>query len=261
MHVRLTRLLGWAAILLAPTAAMAQVPASHPASADLLALDAGTDTALVGARIREVSQALMTGIASGDTALWDRYLADDAVLTDENGDTHTKREVLASLHPLPPGFSGQIHVEHAIPHVRGDLATLTYDAMEDEFIVGQHIHTRYRTTDIYAWRHGHWRLFGSHTSVIPSELSAVPGDTARYRDYVGTYAVSPAMTLVVTAASGHLFAGHAGRPPEELFPLGPDRFFRKGAPRGERIFVRDPTGRVVAMIDRRDNNDLVWQRH
>ncbi|HEU5357735.1 MAG TPA: nuclear transport factor 2 family protein [Gemmatimonadales bacterium] len=261
MTIRLSRLLAWTVLLLAPAAALAQAPAEHSAPADLLALDAGADSALVGSRIRQVSQALMTGVASGDTALWDRYLADDAMLTDENGDTHTKREVLASLRPLPPGFSGQIHVEHAIPHVRGDLATLTYDAMEDEVVFGQHIGTRYRTTDIYAWRHGRWRLFGSHTSVIPSEHSAVPGDTVRYGDYVGEYAVSQTMRLVVTSTAAHLYAGSPGHPPAELFPLGPDRFFRKGAPRGERLFVRDPAGRVVAMIDRRDNNDLVWRRH
>ena len=260
MPVGLTRCLSWTAILLAPAVLLAQTPPVHPAPADLLSLDVGADTALVGARLREVSQALMTGIASGDTALWDHYLADDAMLTDENGDVHSKRDVLASMHPLPAGFSGQIHVEHAIPRVRGDLATLSYDAMEEEVVFGQHIHTRYRTTDIYAWRQGRWRLFGSHTAVIPSEHSAVPGDTARYRDYVGEYAVSPTMQLVVTTSAGHLYAGRPGHPPEELFPLGPDRFFRKGAPRGERIFARDASGRVIAMLDRRDNNDLVWRR-
>jgi hypothetical protein len=50
-----------------------------------------------------------------------------------------------------------------------------------------------------------------------------------------------------------------------LFPKGysgsiENTFFPKGTVRGEKIFVRDASGRVTSMLDRRENNDLVWKR-
>jgi hypothetical protein len=39
-----------------------------------------------------------------------------------------------------------------------------------------------------------------------------------------------------------------------------DIFYRKGSWHGEKVFERDAQGRVVAMLDRRENNDLVWKK-
>lgn len=37
-------------------------------------------------------------------------------------------------------------------------------------------------------------------------------------------------------------------------------FYRKGVWRGEKVFARDAQGRVVKLLDRRENNDLVWRK-
>ena len=47
---------------------------------------------------------------------------------------------------------------------------------------------------------------------------------------------------------------------EELLPLCVDTFYRKGVWRGEKVFERDSQGRVIRMLDRRENNDLVWKK-
>jgi hypothetical protein len=52
----------------------------------------------------------------------------------------------------------------------------------------------------------------------------------------------------------------AGRAKEELLALCADTFYRKGVWRGEKVFERDGKGRVVRMLDRRENNDIVWSR-
>jgi hypothetical protein len=69
-----------------------------------------------------------------------------------------------------------------------------------------------------------------------------------------------AVEYVVERDGVRLFGKRAGGPREELLPLGADCFFRSGARWGERLFRCDAGGRVDAMLDRRDNNDLVWQR-
>ncbi|HEV7745997.1 MAG TPA: hypothetical protein VGO56_13440 [Pyrinomonadaceae bacterium] len=37
-------------------------------------------------------------------------------------------------------------------------------------------------------------------------------------------------------------------------------FFRRGTIRGEKVFARDANGRLTAMLDRRENNDLTWKK-
>jgi len=45
-----------------------------------------------------------------------------------------------------------------------------------------------------------------------------------------------------------------------VFPADVNTYFVKGSVRGEKVFVRDAGGRVTMMLDRRENNDLVWKR-
>jgi hypothetical protein len=56
-----------------------------------------------------------------------------------------------------------------------------------------------------------------------------------------------------------LHAQRAARAKEELIPEATDIFFRKGV-EGRRLFRRAPDGKVDAMIDRRNNEDIVWRK-
>lgn len=214
-----------------------------------------------GEAIRSIAQRLMAAIAPGDTAVWSRYLDDQVLFSDEEANVYGKPALLAEFKPLPPGFSGHICVTDPRAIVRGNVAVLTFDAMETETVYGQVLHTRYHTTDMFVRSDREWRLLGSHTSVLPSEHTPGVGAPQSYGDYVGRYALAPGVVEYTIAREGeHLFGQRTGRQREELLPLGGDRFYRTGARRGERIFRRDATGRVDAMVDRRDNNDLVWSR-
>ncbi len=232
------------------TTSSACVHGSHPSLAP-------TDAA---ARLETIAQALLDAIAVGDTAVWNRYLADDVIITDENGATRTKREVIAELRPLPPGYSGELCLASPTVRVSNGVGVLSYDALERETIFGQTLHTRYHTTDTYVDRGGQWKLIASQTSVLPSEHRAVRVDAKTLDAYAGRYELAPGVTYDVVRSGGRLFGRRGDRPREELHPLGEDRFFIEGAPRGERIFRRDARGRIDAMLSRRDNNDLVWRR-
>jgi hypothetical protein len=46
---------------------------------------------------------------------------------------------------------------------------------------------------------------------------------------------------------------------EQLFPESPDIFFRKGV-EGRILFRVGTDGKVDALIDRRNNEDIIWQK-
>ena len=230
-----------------------------PLACPALAPPAGSD-ASVATQLTAISQALLDAVSRGDTLTWSRHLDPDGVFTDEEGNVRDKRTVIGELHPLPAGISGQICIASPRSTVKGDVAVLTYDALETATIYGQQVRTRYHTTDTYVHREGAWRLLASHTAVLPSEHAAVAIEPAVLTDYVGRYVLAPGVVYVVERDGGRLFGMRPGGVREELLPLGADRFFRNGATRGERIFRRNAGGKVDAMLDRRDNNDVVWRR-
>src|SRR5438067_448276 len=96
----------------------------------------------------------------------------------------------------------------------------------------------------------------------------VPGDQAPWKkyfaDFVGIYELAPDQTRSVTAEGGNLFVERKGKreqlnKKEQLFPETSDLFFRKGV-EGRILFRYDARGKVDALIDRRNNEDVVWTK-
>ena len=56
-----------------------------------------------------------------------------------------------------------------------------------------------------------------------------------------------------------LYVQRAGKEREALVPEAADIFFRKGV-EGRQLFRRDARGKVDALIDRRNNEDVVWRK-
>jgi hypothetical protein len=74
-------------------------------------------------------------------------------------------------------------------------------------------------------------------------------DSGLYRDYAGTYRISPEATIVVSVENGRLMARMAGQPASELFPESATTFFdRSDSPLARTVFERDASGRVVAQV-------------
>lgn len=243
-----------ALVLVAALAGQLEAPGPCPA-ASVVSNDPET-----AVRLRVLSQQLLDAVGAGDTEVWSRILDDQGVFVDEEGNVRDKRTVLSELRPLPSGVTGHICVTAPRATVSGDVAVLTYDAMESVVFYGQKLHTHFHTTDTYVRRGDAWRLFGSHAAVLPAEHTAVAVRPETLDDFAGEYAVAAGIVYRVTREGAHLFGERIGGRREELLPLGVDRFFRVGARRGERIFRRDATGKVDAMLDRRDNLDIVWSR-
>lgn len=209
--------------------------------------------------LKKITQQLLDAVATGDKAVWDRHLADTCLYSSEDGRTLTKAQLLEELRPLPQGYVGKLRVANAQVRQYGDTAIITYDAMEELEIYGQLIKTRFHTTETYLNQNGRWQMVASQVLVVPSDLAPVELDTKLLDDYVGEYEMAPQVTYSVSHEGKRLFGQRAGRGKEELWPESADRFFRKGV-RGEKIFVRDERGRVIRLVDRRDNNDIIWKR-
>jgi hypothetical protein len=207
-----------------------------------------------------IGQELYDAIAVGNKAPWEKYVADDVIYTDENWHILTKKDLLDGLSPLPKGYSGSIRMTNLQSRINGDAAVLSYRALEEEYVFGQKLTPIYLVTDTYFKHDGRWQLTASHVIVMPSERKSVVVNPKFYQSLVGIYELSPGVTYTITLEGKKVIGQRSGRAKEELVAADDNTFFRKGTIRGEKVFARDASGRVTAMLDRRENNDLLWKK-
>lgn len=205
------------------------------------------------------TQALFDAVAPGNRAPWKRYFADDAIVNDEKGREMNKAALLADLQPLPAGYGGSITVAKAKSRFAPGVAVLTFDTNETETIYGRVLHARYHETDTWLYRNRLWQIVASQV-LRYYEDPAVGTISARLlRDYVGAYRLAPGIVMRVTRRGNALYAQRAPGKPYRLLPESADLFFRPGV-EGRRLFHRDAAGQVDMLIDRRNNEDLLWKR-
>ncbi len=73
------------------------------------------------------------------------------------------------------------------------------------------------------------------------------------------YELAPGTDLVITAENGKLFRQRGTAAKAGLVPEAADIFFRPGV-EGRTLFHSDAHGRVDALVDRRNNEDIVWKK-
>lgn len=170
-----------------------------------------------------------------------------------------KTAMLADLTPLPKGYSGNIHVVKPQSRLLGNTAILAYDLDETEVVFGQHLHARYHGTDTWMYRNGKWQIVV--TQMLRYYEDPAPGTIkpTLLDDYVGAYQLAPGVTLTISRDGDKLYTKRGERPRDLLLPEVADLFFRSGI-EGRCLFHRDASGKVDALIDRRNNEDLVWKK-
>jgi hypothetical protein len=206
-----------------------------------------------------VSQQLMDAITSGDTAVWAATLAPDWFLTDEEGNHIGRSAQLAALHPLPDGQTGRITVTR--PQFTGgnDVAVITYDADEVHHYYGQTLLTIFHATDTYVRRDGRWWQIASQVTALPRVIEGTPVPRRVAANVAGTYDLTPAIALTITAGDSGILLGRAGRP-AQLLKQSAEGVFVRDHVRGFWVFERDARGRVIALVNWRDNNPVRWTR-
>lgn len=219
----------------------------------------GRDEMITQAELVRRSQELLDGVTAGNRAAFERYFASDSLIHDEKGRTMDKTALLADITAPPPDWSGAIAIKHPQSRIVGSAAILSYDVEETETISGQTVHARYHTTDTWLRRNGAWQIAAEQVLRYYEDPAQGQPDTARYADYQGVYELAPGKTMEVSSAGEALFSQRSGRSQEQLFPETGDLFFRRGI-EGRRLFRRDARGKVDALIDRRNNEDIVWRK-
>jgi hypothetical protein len=204
------------------------------------------------------TQELYDAIVPGNQTPWKKYFADDCTFSDEKGRTFDKTKLVADITPLPKGYSGAIKIEKVISRIIGDTAILSYDANEVETIFGQNLRARYHVTDTWLRRNGQWQILASQAHRYYEDPAIGKADEKKFPDYVGSYELAPGQTRTVTSENGKLFVERKGKK-EELLPESSDLFFRKGV-EGRILFRHDNAGAVDALIDRRNNEDVIWRK-
>jgi hypothetical protein len=205
------------------------------------------------------SQELFDALVPGNQEPFKKYYADDAIFADEKGRTMDKAALVKDIAPLPQGYSGTIKIVKPQSRIGTDFAVLAYDLDETETIFGQELHARYHEIDTWAYRNGTWQIIASQAHRYYEDPATGTADPTQFDAYVGTYQLAPGVTMEITREGDRLFAQRSGRKREELFTEVHDLFFRK-AVEGRRLFRKDSSGKIDALIDRRNNEDIVWKK-
>ena len=213
------------------------------------------------AQLKQATQELLDAIAPGYKSVWQRYLAAGSIYADEEGRVLTRDDLLDELKPLPKGYVGSIKIGDTKAVVQDNVVVLSHRDREELELYNQKIVTFYHMTNTWVrQRDGQWQLVSTHVMAIPNERKPMVIDPKSLDAYIGQYELAPDVAYVIAREGDKLFGQRTGRAKEELLPLCTDVFYRKGVWRGEKVFERGEQGRVVRMLDRRENNDLVWKK-
>jgi hypothetical protein len=218
---------------------------------------AGEETITEAELVRR-TQELLDAIVPGNQEPWKKYYAEDCIFADEKGRQFDKAKLIADISPLPSGYSGTIKVVNPVSRIFTEVAVLSYDADETETVFGQHLTARYHTTDTWLRRKGVWQIVASQTMRYYEDPRVGKADPAQFAEFSGVYELGPGQMRRVFAEDDNLFVERNGKR-EQLFPESADIFFRKGV-EGRILFRKDDGGKIDALIDRRNNEDVIWQK-
>lgn len=218
----------------------------------------GDPVAITQEELIRRTQELVDAVMGGNQEPWKKYFADDCIFANEKGRTLNKAQLIADIRPLPKGYSGAIKVAKAQSIIYGDTAILSYELDENETIFGQRLTARYHATDTWLRRNGLWRIASSQAMRYYEDPAVGKIDPKKFVDFNGTYELAPGQTRRVFSEGDNLYVERNGKR-DQLFPEGCEVFFRKGI-EGRILFRYADNGKVDALIDRRNNEDVVWRR-
>jgi len=210
--------------------------------------------------LRKAVQEMLDAIAPGNADVWKRYLDERVVLVDENGVVRTKSEMLAEFSPLPPGLVGHLALDKFKMEQHGDVAVLAYEAQEHLDYHGQTLQSRYRINDTWLKTRQGWHLLSEQVAAVLKDPPSIKLTQEQLCEYGGTYSLTAEIKTTISCSADGLTAQRSGRKPSQYLAEVKDVFFVAGQPRTRRIFARDAQGKVVAFVDRREGEDIRWNR-
>ena len=218
------------------------------------------DSPAVQKQLRAADQALLDAIAPGDRAVWERFLAKDALFVDENGAVLRRDQFLAALKPLPSGNSGHITIVDYQASVHGNVALVIHKDDERENYHGIPLRADYLMTETWLKEGADWHLALVHVYVVAKDPPAIKRSAEELDEFAGKYRAAADLGYVIRRDGDHLVGDREGLPTVVLLQESADVFFVPGKPRDRKIFRRDANKKIVDFVDRREGEDLVFVR-
>ncbi|MGA9853511.1 MAG: nuclear transport factor 2 family protein [Gammaproteobacteria bacterium] len=209
----------------------------------------------------KTTKALHDAVTSGDSAVWNRVLADNCIFTDEDGDVLTKAQLVADITPLPRGFSGGQQVLDLTVRKIGDAAVVHFWLDEWENVFGDKLRTKYVETDTYRRAGDSWKMIAAQVTVVPRDFQAVNVDTSGWPTLVGVYRLGqkPGRLYHAYMRKGELYWGRDEKSAKLLIPLSPLVFFEKGSIH-TLVFVRNSAGTITEALELHKYNEVTMYR-
>jgi hypothetical protein len=204
------------------------------------------------------TQEMMDAIVPGNQEPFKKYYADDVLYADEKGRTMDKPALLKDVEPMPKGYYGAIKIVKPQSHIENNVAILSYEMDETEVVFGQQLSARYHQIDTWMRRKGQWQIVATQVMRYYEDPAPGKADVSKFPGYAGTYELGERKTEV-TFEGDHLYEQRGSAAKVELIPEGSDIFFRKDM-EGRWLFGYGDDGKVVSVIDRRNNEDIVWKK-
>lgn len=204
------------------------------------------------------TQEMFDAVVPGNQEPFEKYYADDVLYADEKGRIMDKQALLKDVEPMPKGYSGTIKIVRPKSHIENDVAILSYDADETEVVFGQQLSARYHQIDTWMRRKGQWQIVATQVMRYYEDPATGKADVSKFPSYAGTYELGERKTEV-TFEGNHLYEQRGSAAKVELIPEASDIFFRKGV-EGRWLFGVGDDGKVVSVIDRRNNEDIIWKK-
>jgi hypothetical protein len=220
---------------------------SSPALAD--------DHVLITTQMQEMSDA----IASGDVAVWDKYIDASVIYAEEDDSYKGKANLLKEIVPLPKGLSGEIKIDLLSYYEDGDTAVALFRQNETEHYFGQTIFAKYLTNTTWKKRADGWKLIAGQVLAEKTDPPAIALPPGQLAQYVGTYKLEDSASIYrLTLENGILIGTRDSRKPATWNAEASDVFFIKGDPRIRKIFQHDASGKITGFVERRESWDVVW---
>ena len=120
-------------------------------------------------QLKQATQELLDAIAPGKKEVWEKYLAEGSIYSDEEGNVKTKEEILKEFNPLPKGYIGSIKMGEPKVLIQENVIALSHRDREELELYGQKIVTYFHSTDTWAKQRWSWRIIATQIMAIPNE--------------------------------------------------------------------------------------------
>ncbi|HXL79869.1 MAG TPA: DUF4440 domain-containing protein [Pyrinomonadaceae bacterium] len=198
----------------------------------------------------------LKAFAQADKAAFERLVTDDLTITHGYGEVLTKAQEMAVMRrstperPLPA-----LSIEDPKVRVYGDAAVMTGSLVETNRDGRRELVLRF--TNTYVKQKEQWRMVAGQLTTLSRERAIAKVDPKIYDAYVGQYR-NPRGRILAVIREGDRLMIEVGGQKVEIFPESETQFFLKGDD-VLLVFVTDEQGRVVRLVNRRPNGDVIQE--